>query len=135
MAESEHPSQRIDKWLWVARLFKTRSVAAQAVTGGRVHVDGQRAKPAKLVSPGARIEVTRGESTIELIVRGLAAQRRPAPEAQALYEETRESIARGEAERARREAAAERRALRAGRPSKRDRRRIADLKERGLRGE
>ena len=112
---------RIDKWLWTARLFKTRAQAAGAVRGGRVHVNGAAAKPSREVAPGDVLEITfdRGRRTV--IVRGAAERRVSAPEAATLYEETPESIAE-------RERQAELRRLAApldlgGRPTKRDRRR------------
>jgi ribosome-associated heat shock protein Hsp15 len=83
---------RIDKWLWAARFFKTRSMAAQAVTGGKVHINGTRTKPARLVQTGDELHIRRGEFEFVVIVRGIAARRRPAKEAQQLYEETEASI-------------------------------------------
>ena len=123
---------RIDKWLWAARLLKTRSLATDAVTGGRVQVGGQRVKPSKDVRPGDRIELSYGQGrAIEVIVRGTAERRGPAAVAQALYEETPESGA------AREQHASERRlsappvpVAGAGRPTKRDRRRL-DAMRRG----
>ena len=79
-------SQRLDTWLWVARLSKTRSLANEAVTGGRVQVDGQRAKPSRAVKAGDRIEITTGPVRRTVIVRGVQPRRGPAAEAQALYE-------------------------------------------------
>ena len=121
--EAGEPGQRLDKWLWVARFFKTRSLATEAVEGGRVHVDGLRAKPSRLVRPGSRVRVGKGDVELEGVVLGLAPQRRPFSEASRLYEETPAS------REARERAAAERRAapLRdagAGRPTKRDRRQL-----------
>lgn len=87
------PRQRIDKWLWAARFFKTRSLAAQAVDGGRVKWNGQATKPARELAPGDVLEIANGELRWTLVVRGLDAQRRPAGEARLLYEETAESIA------------------------------------------
>ncbi len=121
--EAGEPGQRLDKWLWVARFFKTRSLATEAVEGGRVHVDGLRAKPSRLVRPGSRVRVGKGDVELEVIVVSLATQRRPFAEASRLYEETPAS------REARERAAAERRAapLRdagAGRPTKRDRRQL-----------
>lgn len=84
---------RLDRWLWCARLFKTRSLAAAAVNGGKVHVNGVRAKPARDLKPGDRLDITRGAERLELMVRGLAGRRGPAAEAQALYEETPASVA------------------------------------------
>jgi ribosome-associated heat shock protein Hsp15 len=84
---------RIDRWLWVARIFKTRALAADAIKGGRVHVGGQRAKASKEVGPGDRLAVTldRGRR-VELVVRRVAERRGPAKEAVLLYDETPESI-------------------------------------------
>lgn len=123
---SDQPdSQRIDKWLWAARFFKTRSLAAEAVAGGKVHVDGQRVKPARAVRIGDEIKVRKGPVEFVVRVRGLRAQRGSATVAQSLYEETPASIAA-------REALAEQRRLAdlatpsAGtKPDKRARRRIA----------
>jgi len=83
---------RIDKWLWAARFFKTRSVAAQAVTGGKVHVNGARIKPARMVQPGDELRIRRGELEFIVIVQGLSGKRRPAKEAQLLYKETEFSV-------------------------------------------
>jgi ribosome-associated heat shock protein Hsp15 len=115
---------RVDKWLWAARLAKTRSLAAEAVSGGRVEINGQRVKPSKEVRPGDEIEVTTGPYRRVVIVHALAERRGPAKEAVLLYEETEESIA------ARERLAAQRRLEAApwpppgGRPTKRDRRRL-----------
>ncbi len=83
---------RIDKWLWAARFFKTRSMAAQAVSGGKVHVNGARVKPARMVTPGEEMRIRRGEEEFVIIVQGVSGKRRPAREAQLLYEETEASI-------------------------------------------
>jgi ribosome-associated heat shock protein Hsp15 len=112
---------RLDKWLWTSRLFKTRSLAAGAVTGGRVHVNGAAVKPSREVAPGDELAITTGPVRRTVIVRGAAERRVSAAEAAKLYEETAESIAE-------RERQAELRRL-AGpldlgaRPTKRDRRR------------
>lgn len=79
---------RIDKWLWAARFFKTRSLATEAVDGGKVEVNGDRAKPAKTVKPGDEIRLRLGPYEHILIVRALGERRGPASVAQALYEET-----------------------------------------------
>jgi len=83
---------RIDKWLWAARFFKTRSMAAQAVSGGKVHLNGARIKPARIVQIGDELRVRRGEVEFVVIVQDIADRRGPAREAQRLYEETEESI-------------------------------------------
>jgi ribosome-associated heat shock protein Hsp15 len=121
---------RIDRWLWAARFFKTRSLAGEAVAGGRVHVNGVRAKPAKGVAVGDRLEITIGQATWDVAVRALSDRRGPAREAVLLYEETPDSAAR------RAQEAAERRLIRVpgidlgARPTKRDRRRIDALRGR-----
>ncbi len=86
--------QRIDKWLWAARFFKTRSLAAVAVDGGRVKWNGQQVKPAREVQAGDELDIVAGEQRWSVVVRGVNAQRRPAPEARLLYEETPASTAR-----------------------------------------
>ena len=83
---------RVDKWLWAARFFKTRGTATEAVLGGRVHVNGERVKPAKEVRPGDTIELTIGAVRRMLVVRALAERRGPAAAAAELYEETPESV-------------------------------------------
>jgi ribosome-associated heat shock protein Hsp15 len=83
---------RIDKWLWAARFFKTRSMAAQAVTGGKVHINGARIKPARLVQPGDELRIRRGELEFIVIIQVVSEKRRPAKEAQLLYEETEASL-------------------------------------------
>ena len=123
--------ERLDKWLWVARLTKTRTLAADAVKAGRVKVNGVTAKPSKEVGPGDRIELRTGPVRMDVLVRGIAERRGPAVEAQKLYEETEAS------REARERHALERRLARqaggeGGRPTKRDRRRIERVK--GKRG-
>jgi len=85
---------RIDKWLWAARFFKTRSLAAAAVTGGKVHVNGRRVKPARLVAEGDVLRIHRAGYEYVVVVRALNDKRRPAREAVSLYEETEESVQR-----------------------------------------
>jgi ribosome-associated heat shock protein Hsp15 len=112
---------RIDKWLWTARLFKTRGLAAEAVKGGRVHINGVAAKPSRDVSPEDELEITIGPVRRTVIVRGAAERRVSAAEAATLYEETAESIAERERQREVRRLAGP---LNLGaRPTKRDRRR------------
>jgi ribosome-associated heat shock protein Hsp15 len=95
---------RLDVWLWAARFFRTRSLAKQAVETGKVDVGGQRAKPARGVRVGESLQVTHGEETFELVVRGLSDTRGPAPVAQALYEESEASRTRREEQRLQRAA-------------------------------
>jgi len=91
---SEHPArQRLDKWLWAARFFKTRSLANAAVDGGKVRLGGVQVKPARDVKPGDELEIAIGDQRWTVVVRGVNEQRRPAPEARLLYEETAASIA------------------------------------------
>ena len=122
---------RLDKWLWAARFFKTRQLAIEAINGGKVHVDGQRAKPSRAVRRGSRLEIHKGGLSWTLEVLGIDKQRRAASEATRLYEED-------EASRLRREALVrERRELGGalsgaeGRPTKRDRRQIQRFTGRG----
>jgi ribosome-associated heat shock protein Hsp15 len=119
---------RLDKWLWAARFYKTRSLASDAVDSGKVKLNGAAAKPAKEIRTGDRLQVRAGEQDWEVIVEGLNEQRRPAPEARLLYRETAASVA----QRAR---AAELRQLapvpgadQKGRPTKRDRRLLTRLR-------
>ena len=115
---------RLDKWLWAARFFKTRTLAAEAVAGGKVHVGGQRGKPSHVVRLGEMLRIQRGPEEYWVTVRAVSDRRGPASVAVLLYEETAES-------RQRREALREQRRLEhslfpppAGRPTKQDRRRI-----------
>jgi ribosome-associated heat shock protein Hsp15 len=130
-AVSQEPV-RVDRWLWAARLAKTRSLAADAVKGGRVAVNGQRVKPSKDVRPGDRLEVTLGQVRLAVVVRGTALRRGPASEAALLYEETDESRRERERQAAERRLEALR-GERGGRPTKRDRRRL-DATEAARRG-
>src|SRR5689334_90352 len=109
---------RFDRWLWAARFFKTRALAAEAISGGRVHLNGARTKPARPTRIGDTVRVQRGEIETVIVVRGIAEQRRPAPEAALLYEETAESSRAREAFVARRRAEAAGRLERLGRPTK-----------------
>ena len=87
---------RLDKWLWAARFFKTRSLATEAINGGKVRVNEQRVKPARAVSMGDRVEIQRGWEHISVVVQALSIRRGPASEAVTLYQETPESIAQRE---------------------------------------
>lgn len=122
-------SVRIDKWLWAARFFKTRTLAQDAVAAGRIRMNGDRIKPAKDVKPGDAIEVRSGEYEWCVVVTGLADKRGSADLARTLYIESPESIARRAAQAADRKAtAAGAWAGRTGRPTKRDRREIDRLR-------
>jgi ribosome-associated heat shock protein Hsp15 len=88
---------RLDKWLWAARFFKTRSLAAEAVSGGKVDLNGVRSKPAREVHTGDELRIRRGPYEWVVVVRGLSSQRRPGKEAVFLYEETEESKQKREA--------------------------------------
>jgi len=125
---------RIDKWLWAARFFKTRSLATEAVQGGRVHVEGARVKPARDVRIGEEVAVTVGDSTTVVVVRALADRRGPATEAALLYDETPESRERRERRREQRRLAPTPGADLHGRPAKRDRRRIEAMRSARRRG-
>ena len=116
---------RIDKWLWAARFYKTRALAQTAIENGRVTVDGQRVKPARVVRIGDSIGLRAGDQDRNVLVRGLSAARGPAPVAQALYEETAESVARRERIAAERRLHVEpARAIAHGRPTKHERREL-----------
>ena len=120
---------RVDKWLWAARFFKTRSLATEAVDGGKVDVNGTRSKPAKLVGPGDEIRVRVGPLLYVLTVTATGERRGSAEMARALYEETPESLKDREklAEQHRLSAASY--DVEAGRPSKKDRREIRRFKD------
>lgn len=124
---ADTPHVRLDKWLWAARLYKTRSLAADEITRGRVSVNGQTAKPARDVKPGDRINLRQAGTNRELDVLGLSAQRGPAPVAQALYAETADSLdSRRRAAEARRLGTEPALTIEQGRPTKRDRRQLGD---------
>lgn len=121
---SSQERQRIDKWLWAARFYKTRSLATAAIDAGHVRHNGQQVKPAREIRIGDTLDLTIGETRWQLVVRALCALRRPAPEAQLLYEETAESLARRTADREGRRLAPVPGSERGERPSKKDRRLI-----------
>jgi ribosome-associated heat shock protein Hsp15 len=120
---------RIDKWLWAARFFKTRSLAKAAIEGGKVQMNGQRVKVSKELSAGDRLRIRQGWDEKEVTVVALSDQRRGAAEAQALYEESAESIRRRDAEAAARKAAGGITPNPRRRPSKRERRQIHRFRE------
>lgn len=117
---------RVDKWLWAARFYKTRSLASAAVNGGKVHLNGQRIKPARTIKPGDILHIQRDLSDFEITVLVLSEKRGPARVAQTLYEESVDSIRRRE------EAASMRKYERLSRapqhrPDKRSRRQLREL--------
>jgi ribosome-associated heat shock protein Hsp15 len=118
---------RLDKWLWAARFYKTRSLAAEEIGKGRVSVNGQPAKAARDLKLQDRVELRQGSVVRTVVVKGLSAVRGPAPVAQTLYEETAESIeARQHAAEQRRVGSEPAHTIEHGRPTKRDRRQLAD---------
>jgi ribosome-associated heat shock protein Hsp15 len=124
---SESQAMRLDKWLWAARFYKTRALAVDEINLGRVRVAGVPVKPARDVKVGDVLSIRIGTAVREVSVLGLSSQRGPAPQAQALYAETPASItAREAAAEARRLAPEPADAISQGRPTKQDRRRLAD---------
>lgn len=120
---------RLDKWLWAARFFKTRSLAKQAIEGGKVHYDGQRVKTSKLVAIGAELRIRCGWDEKTVDVMALSTQRRGASEAALLYTETADSIEQRKARAAERKANNGGQAIdTAGRPNKKQRRHIHRFK-------
>ncbi len=124
MDKCDDENLRLDKWLWAARFFKTRSLAAEAVSGGKIEINGERPKPSRIVRHGDQINIRRGPYEWTIIVKAIARRRASATQAQQLYEETEESLRKREA------AIAQLKLQRPpefdfpGRPSKKDRRAI-----------
>src|SRR5262245_6960847 len=128
--ETSEPT-RIDKWLWAARFFKTRSLAAEAVTGGKIDVNGARPKPSRIMRIGDQLSIRRGPYEWTVVVRGLAKLRGPASEAQLLYEETKESIHKREMTSAQLKLERPPEFHSPGRPSKKNRRAVLRFTKRG----
>lgn len=125
--DSDKTRVRLDKWLWAARFYKTRSLAADEIAKGRVQVNGQAAKASREVREGDTIELRQQHSARTVKVQGLSHVRGPAPVAQALYAETPESIAlRAQQAEQRHFGTEPAQAIEQGRPTKRDRRKLAD---------
>lgn len=124
-SQSAQAGLRIDKWLWFARFYKSRSQATEAVAGGLVHVNDERVKPSRVVQSNDRLLITREEVRFEVIVRSMPVRRGPASEARLHYEETVQSIAAREA---RREYARLAAPSPDGRPDKHGRRALRDLR-------
>lgn len=115
---------RLDKWLWAARFFKTRSLAKAAIEGGKVRVNRERPKPSRDIAVGAVLDIRQGFTEKTVVVEALSDQRRGAPEAAALYRETEASIARREREAEQRRLARDSQPHPGGRPTKKQRRQI-----------
>lgn len=124
------PRLRLDKWLWAARFFKTRSLAKQAIEGGKVHCEGQRCKSSREVAPGDRLDIRQGWDERTVIVKAVSDRRLGAPQAALLYEETPESVEKRLLEAERRKAQRAMLPETAGRPSKKDRRLLHRFKQR-----
>lgn len=122
-------SVRLDKWLWAARFYKSRTLAATAIEAGRVLVADERAKPARLIKVGERLKVNREQERFELVVRGITEQRKSAPLAHLLYEETPESLLARQTVAENRRFYSEPSQEIAGRPTKRNRRALERWKE------
>ena len=122
------PQMRIDKWLWAARFFKTRSLAKQAIDGGKVHCNGEHCKCSREISPGHTLQIRQGNEELTVVVQALSEQRRGAPQAALLYAETPDSRARREQLRAERQAQHAGDSPEAGRPDKQGRRKIHRMK-------
>lgn len=123
--DRDHEEIRLDQWLWAARFFKTRSLAAEAITGGKIEINGARAKPSRIVRRGDRLNVRRGLYQWTIVVKEVSRRRGPAPRAQLLYAETEESRRKREANAVQMQFERGIEFNSPGRPSKRDRREIA----------
>lgn len=119
---------RVDKWLWAARFYKTRSIAKAAIEGGKVHLDGQRVKVSREITIGEHLTVKQGWDEKEVVVKGLSDQRGPAPIAQTLYEETAASVVRREREAQARKAAGGATARPTQKPGKHERKALEKLR-------
>nr|WP_028109407.1 ribosome-associated heat shock protein Hsp15 [Ferrimonas futtsuensis] len=126
---TELTSVRIDKWLWAARFYKTRPLAQEMVSGGKVHYNGQRCKPSRLISVGGTITLWQGNDEREVVIQGLSEKRLSAPLAQEMYRETDESLKKREAASTSRRLEAAGQPLTSSRPDKKQRRQIMKLKQ------
>ncbi len=129
MAEKQDNKVRLDKWLWAARFFKTRNLAKAAIEGGKVQSRGERCKPSKEPQVGDLLTIRQGFDNREVEVLVLSGQRRGAPEAQLLYRETEDSLARREAAAARRKAMGAGAVISEHRPTKKQRRQIHQFRD------
>jgi ribosome-associated heat shock protein Hsp15 len=126
---NDHGPVRLDKWLWAARFFKTRSLATDAIDLGRVRLAGERIKPAREVRVGERYEISLGQTRVDIVVRAVSDVRGPAPVARTLYEETAESVERRQRRAEVRRYGAEPAQDIKGRPTKRDGRLLRHLRD------
>ncbi len=131
MMDEKQEQVRIDKWLWAARFFKTRSLAAKAVTGGKVSKNGQRTKPAKVLAIGDELSIQKGTMEQVVTVLDLASRRGPAVVARTLYEESEKSINDREEKQKLRSLFYAGQSMPAKRPGKRDRRKIKEFIRKG----
>lgn len=120
---------RLDKWLWAARFYKTRSLAKDAVEGGKVHYNDARAKPSRTVEVGAKVRLRQGWDEMTVVIEAISDKRRGAPEARLLYSETAASIEQREQRARQRKAEQATRIAPDHRPSKKERRDIRRLKD------
>lgn len=120
---------RIDKWLWATRFFKTRALARDAISGGKVHLNGYRVKPGRVLKPGDKLRIQRGEEEYTIRVLELSTRRGPATVAQLLYAETEESRLAREEQLEQRKLERQQNTTRVRRPDKRQRRRLVRFKQ------
>ena len=126
--EAEQKPVRLDKWLWAARFYKTRSLASEAIAGGKVHINGQRAKSSKTINVGDRLRLRVGYDERQIIVKEISDRRGPATQAALLYEETPESIEHRLREKELRRLNTLAVPITSYKPTKKDRRQLARLK-------
>lgn len=129
--DADNQEIRLDKWLWAARFFKTRSLAAEAIAGGKVEINDNRAKPSRLVRQGDKLKIRRGPYEWTIAVNAVCHLRGPAQQAQLLYHESEESVRKREITIAQMKLERPPEFDAPGRPSKRDRREIAKFTKRG----
>ena len=127
--EGKHGKVRLDKWLWAARFYKTRSISRDAIDGGKVQVNGQRVKPSRDAQLDDIITLRQGFDEKTVVIKALSSNRLSAPQAQKLYEETQESLQKREEEAAKRRALRGSNPLFEGRPDKKQRRDIHKLRQ------
>ncbi|MFK5913526.1 MAG: ribosome-associated heat shock protein Hsp15 [Woeseiaceae bacterium] len=126
--QDEDVKTRLDKWLWAARFYKTRHLAAEAINGGHIHHNGHRVKPSRVIQLDDKLSIHKTPFTFDVIVKGLSVRRGPAKEAQLLYSESEESIKKREELAIQRKLNAQQFPHAERRPDKRDRRRIIRFK-------